>query len=278
MTNSASIIIPDRLHHFLASRRSKETREIPKHEYLQMIDLFHPKLRLPSQLKKGVVIRLYDILVSPFFKRKEIFDVETNTFNYNPDLRDPPSEGQSDLPVKSLFLPAHLIKFMDYHDPAGYIDATRSEYHEIINLFHPQLVLPLCLSKTMAETLFKITTRPLLLFLDDFDEDTGYLSFVTVQLKPAQNKPKRYPLKSIYLPTHLHCFLAMKDPAVKVNLPNTKIELILTLFHPHLGLIKRCDSKLNGLFEGMVLPYLRNTTAFDVETNLLRYVAVPLTI
>lgn len=277
----SSVILPKRLHHFLASHRCKETRDISKQEYLQVIDVFHPNLFLPSKLRKGVVIRLYDILVSPYFNRNENFDVDTNTFSYNPALRDLLPPGQLKAPIKTLSLPSHLVKFMAFTDPADAVDATRNEYHEIINIFYPQLNLPLLLSKTRAETLFNITVLPLFQDFHDFEEESGYFSYAT-HLRILPEPQKKIRMKSIYLPPHLHIFLplAIKDPAVKFIIDASldyKVLEMIDLFHPSLQLSEGlCKTRRKGLFDMMVLPYLENAIAFDAKTNVLWYRAVPL--
>ncbi|KAH9806800.1 hypothetical protein DFH28DRAFT_1090676 [Melampsora americana] len=277
----SSIILPKRLHRFLPSHQCKEIQAISKYEFFQIIDIFHPNLSLPLKLRKGVVMRLYDMLVSPFFSREEIFDVDTNTFHYNPALQLC-SQDQLGNSIKALVLPSHLIKFMKLYDPAeNEVDgATRQDYHQIINLFYPQLHLPLCLNKTEVKKLFSISVLPYLKRLEESDEDIGELSYAPFLIEP-KIKPKKLRVKAIYLPRHLHCFLAYKDPAVTVvmGVDVKKTLQIIDLFHSAHELTKGvCKGARGwqGLFEMMVLPYLRNLVAFDVPTSIMRYVAVPL--
>ncbi|EGF98183.1 uncharacterized protein MELLADRAFT_69489 [Melampsora larici-populina 98AG31] len=276
-----SVILPKRLHHFLSSRRDQDSKVEPsRREYLQVIDVFHPQLCLPMDLRKEDVVRVYNIIVSPFFGRKEVFNVDTNAFYYNPALQLLP-EGESGYLVISLVLPNDLIKFMALHDPAEVVEATQYEYHHIINLFYPELGLPLCLNKIQVMSLFNIAVLPFFQQLDNFNEETGKLSYIPVQINP-KFKVKKPRVKAVYLPAHLQGFLAYKDPAVTVGTgvySVEKLSQIIDLFHPSLRSPgPQCKGGWYGLFEVMVLPYLRNIVSFDISTGIMRFVAVALPI
>lgn len=272
-----SVVLPNRLQYFLAYHMADPVLDVNISDYYQIIEVFYPKLLLPLGLEKDVMIRLFQIMILPFLRRQKSFNKDNCVLSYisadaHPQHRKP-------YPTRSLVLPPNLIKFIQLYDDVDLnVEATTEEYHNIIDLFHPQLQLPQNFDQSTLISIFDILVRPFFQRLEDFDEDSGCINYVTVEVLPRIKKNK---CRVVQLPISLHIFLAFVNHKVNVVPRPTKeqISQIINLFHPHLDEPWVCDDHDRsqvGPFEIMVLPYLRNVLSFNPQTNELTYYAVDL--
>lgn len=268
-----SVVLPKRLHRFLAYHQADPILDATTREYHQIIEVFHPKLALPLTLGKGLVIQIFQLIVLPFLRRQKSFEEETCILSYISINAHP--ENETPYPTRSLVLPQNLVKFISIVDDPE-TEATAEEYHKIIVIFFPQLELPRSINRETLITIFNIMVLPFLHRLDEWDEDRGYIRFCTVEVLP-QTRPKAIPIQSVTLPVSLHSFLAFTDPNISViaGPTNQHILQIIEIFHPHVnGLFKPDDSCVHYAFDKMVLPYLRNVLSFNSQNNKLTYYAV----
>lgn len=277
-----SVVLPKRLHVFLAYHNTDHlVLNVTTRDYLELIDIFHPKLCLPLSLEKDVVIKIFELIVLPSLHRQDSFDKDSYLFSYISTGTHPYHVEPH--PTKCLVLPQHLIKFLAHHDdPDVVVDGTPEEYHQMIDLFFPKSQLPHCLDKETSIQIFDILVRPFLRRLEDFDEDSGHISYLTVEVLP-RFQPKVIPVQSITLPPALHGFLAFVDPKVTVVAPSTAEHMlqVIKLFHPHAKiLLEACEdhtiTELMPTFTFMVLPYLRNLVSLNLQDNTLTYRVVDL--
>lgn len=274
-----SVVLPKRLHCFLAYHIADPVSDATTRQYHQIIEVFHPKLALPLDLGKDVVMRIFQITVLPFLRRQNFFDKDTCVFSYistnaQPELKPDPTQ--------TLVLPQNLIKFMCIHDdPDMVVEASSEEYHKIIDLFFPTLQLPQ--KKFDRETLisiFDIIVLPFFHRLEEFDKDSGFIRYLTLEVLPR--KPKDFPIETVTLPVGLHSFLAFVDPKVVVLAGPTdqQINQIIAVFHPTLDIFWDCNGRhenhMMGLFNLFVLPYFRNIISFNYQDNTMTYYAIDL--
>lgn len=273
-----SVVLPKRLHIFLGFQHADLVLRATTSEYLQLIDVFYPKLCLPLDLEVDVVIRIFEVMVLPLLRRQESFDKDTCILSFIATKAHPAHDRP--YPTESLVLPQNLIKFMGfYDDPDMILDTTSvEEYHEIIDVFYPKLKLPHCFEQETLLGIFDLLVRPYLLRFEDFDEETGRICYGTAEiLSPIEDTP----IGIITLPPSLHSFLAFVDPKVNVLAGPTPEHVlqIVKLFHPGLEDFFQYNgtdsiSEVMSAFNVMALPYLRNVLSFDSQTNQLTYYAV----
>ncbi|KAH9815068.1 hypothetical protein DFH28DRAFT_893045 [Melampsora americana] len=277
-----SVVLPKRLHIFLGFQHADLVLHATTSEYLQLIDVFYPKLCLPSDLEVDMVIRIFELMVLPFLRRQESFDKDTCTLSFIAAKVHLAHELPH--PTESLVLPQNLIKFIGFHDdPEMVVDTTPEEYHEIIDLFFPKLNLSQCFTLETLIDIFNILVRPYFLRLEDWDEDSGHICYLTAEILSPIEPEKIPPIQTVTLPPSLRSFLAFVDPKVLVFAgPTTEhIIQIIKLFHPGLESffdLKGTDSiaKVLPIFNTMVLPYLCSVFSFDSQNNELSYYAIDL--
>ncbi|KAH9818830.1 hypothetical protein DFH28DRAFT_1123172 [Melampsora americana] len=272
-----SVVLPKRLHSFLAYNTADPLLDATTREYHQIIEVFHPKLALPLNLGKNLVIQIFRMTVLPFLRRPKAFDKDTCVYSYISTDAHP--EHEKPYPTGSLVLPRHLIKFIGIHDDADMIvDFDSEDFFGIIALFFPHLHLPRIFDCETLRNLFEISVLPYLRRLEDFDECSGFIRYLKVEvLCPIQQKV--IPVQVARLPVNLHKFLAFANPNVSVIPCPTAQEIlqIMKLFHPQLSKFWRDDEKdMMGPLNMMVLPYLRNIISFNSQDGTLTYSAVDL--
>ncbi|KAH9807516.1 hypothetical protein DFH28DRAFT_914991 [Melampsora americana] len=269
-----SVVLPKRLHSFLAYHLADPVLDATTREYHQIFEVFYPKMALPLNLGKDVVIRIFQITVLPFLRRQKSFDKDTCIFSYISINAHP--EHEKPYPTRSLVLPQKLANFIRIHDDPD-MEFTPEEYHQMIDIFFPQLQLPRSFDQETLIGIFEIMVLPFLHRLDDYDEDSGFIRFLTVEVLP-QNRPNTVPIQSVILPVNLRGFLAFIDPKVAILAGPTSHDFhqIIELFHPYLdGFFKPTDDLMQP-FKLMILPYIRNTMSFNYQDNKLTYYAVNL--
>ncbi|KAH9814176.1 hypothetical protein DFH28DRAFT_892857 [Melampsora americana] len=276
-----SVVLPKRLHTFLAFQIVDSIIDATTREYHQIIEVFYPKLALPLNLAKDVLIRLFQIMVLPLLRRPKSFDKDTCVYSYISTDGRPQHERPH--PTQTQVLPQNLIKFIDLHDePTLRVEATSEEYHRIIDMFYPMLQLPSksCDHGTLT-CLFDIMVLPFFRRLEDFDELSGRICYLTAEVL-SPHLPNKPPIHVITLPRSLHSFLAYVDPKVSVvpGPTNAQMTEIINLFHPDLDEPWTCDHNdpddgmSMGPFNIMVLPYLRNVVSFNFQSYALTYYKV----
>lgn len=274
-----SVVLPKRLHSFLAYNTADPFLDATASEYHSIIDVFHPKLALPRTLPKKTVISIFQITVLPYLRHPVpvAFDKDTCIYSYfstNAHL-----EHEKPYPTADLVLPQDLIKFLSLHDdPDSIVEATSKEYLRIITLFFPLLNLPASLNQETLISLFEVIVLPFFRRLEEFDEDSGFIRYLQFEVL-HQIHPKVIPVQVVILPINLHKFLAFADPKVSVlgGPTNHEIHQIIKLFHPHLSdLWQKDENDMIVPFNYMVLPYLRNIISFNYLDGTLTYSAVDL--
>ncbi|KAH9808164.1 hypothetical protein DFH28DRAFT_1088081 [Melampsora americana] len=251
-----SVVLPKRLHSFLAYNTADPLLDATTREYHQIIEVFHPKLALPLNLGKNLDTCVYSYIST-----------------------DAHPEHEKPYPTGSLVLPCHLIKFIGIHDDADMIvDFDSEEFFGIIALFFPHLHLPQIFDRKTLHNLFEISVLPYLRRLEDFDKFSGFIHYLKVKvLRPIQQKVIL--VQVARLPVHLHKFLAFANPNISV-IPGPmaqEILQIMKLFHPQLSNFCRDDKKdMMGPLNMMVLPYLCNIISFNSQDGTLTYSAIDL--
>ncbi|EGG11562.1 uncharacterized protein MELLADRAFT_102581 [Melampsora larici-populina 98AG31] len=273
-----SVVLPKRLHRFLSYHVADPILDATTREYHQIIEVFHPKLALPLNLGKEVVIQLFQIMVLPFLRRQKSFDKDTCVFSYISIVAH--TEHEKPYPTRSLVLPQNVKKYIAiYDDPNMIFDATVKEIFTMIDVFFPQLQIPRFVNQETIRSIFDIIVLPFFHRFVDHNKDSGYIRFLTVEVLPL-SRPEKGPIKAVTLPVSLHSLLVYLGPVSVLAEPtNQQIHQILHIFHPHLSEyweLNRTGKSMMPVFNLMVLPYLRHALSFNFHDNKLTYCAVDL--
>ncbi|EGG01093.1 uncharacterized protein MELLADRAFT_111300 [Melampsora larici-populina 98AG31] len=192
-----SVVLPKRHHGFLAYNIAHPLSEASTREYHHIIEVFHPKLALPLNLAKDIIIRIFQVLMRIIY-----LYISTNA---HPEHEKP-------YPTGSLVIPQDLIKFICIHDdPDLIVEASSEEYLRIISLFFPDIQLPQSFDRETLISLFEIIVLPFFRPLEELDEHSGYIRYLQVEVI-RQIQPKVIPTQVVTLPVNLHRFLAFANP------------------------------------------------------------------